>query len=683
MVKITINGVTFDPAADYGVLQQHVLLSAAASKSNYILIQVSKPLTLGERKLLEAQQAELLEFVPQDTYIARFKPADLSGIRSLPFVTWANTYLHGFKIAPELHQAATGPTAQLSDLTGPPAAPNSGACLVNIVLQKGADEAAAIAAIAAASGVDQGDLKPSKGKFRVRVASDRLPAIAAIDDVRHVEQVYEKHLWNNVARGVLGADPVRSGVTLQGSGQIVAVCDTGFDNGDAANPHPAFAGRVLKLYALARNGDASDRDGHGTHVCGSVLGDGVSAADGQIQGTAPKAQLVMQSVANAQGYLTGIPSDISELFQPAYDEGARVHSNSWGDNDNGYPSDSQGIDDFVWTHRDMVIVIAAGNGGKDGQSTGTVDPNSVGSPGTAKNCITVGACENNRPTFVWVDGQYRLRTYGDAWSTSFPAPPINGDLFADNPDGLAAFSSRGPTADGRIKPDVVAPGTAILSTRSRATGVGPGWGPSGDALYFYDGGTSMATPLVAGCAAVLREYLTSQKPGSTPSAALVKALLINGADSLKGQYTPIELGVIPNRNEGFGRVDLPASVDAKLYSHILAMWDEDQTLEVGQSASFAVDIPNPMSLVKVTLVWTDPAGEGLQNDLDLVVTTPNGVTAYGNAQPGSTVPDRLNNVEQVSLTTVPAGKLTLSVQAYRIALQAQSFAVVIRAVDAP
>jgi len=682
MAKITINGVTLDPIADHGVLLQHSLLSVDAARSDYLLIQVSKPLTLAERQRLETLHVDLLEFVPQDTYVARYKQEDLAAIRALPFVAWVNTYLHGFKIAPELHQAANGQTAQLKHLIGQPAAADAPPVVVNIVLHKGADEAAAANAVARAAGVNPNTIKASKGKFRVRIPADRLSAIAAIDDVRHIEQVYEKQLWNNVARGIIGADPVSSGVTLQGDAQIVAVCDTGFDLGDTNNVHPAFQNRVVKLYALGRPGDASDHDGHGTHVCGSVLGAGVSATDGAINGTAPRARLIVQSVADDQGYLTGIPPDLSQLLQPPYDDGARVHSNSWGDKDNGYPADSQGIDDFVYTHRDMVIVIAAGNAGKDGQGTGTVDPNSVGSPGTAKNCITVGACENERPTFVWVDGSYQLRTYGDAWPSDFPAEPIHSDLFANNPEGLTGFSSRGPTADGRIKPDVVAPGSGILSTRSRATGVGPGWGASGDPLFFFDGGTSMATPLVAGGAAVVIQYLKAKNPASTPSAALVKALVINGADPLKGQYTPSELGVIPNRNEGFGRVNLQASVDAQPNSHILGMWDEGQALQVNETATFSVTLANPMSLVKVTLVWTDPAGEGLQNDLDLVVTTPTGQAVLGNAQPGSTVPDRLNNVEQVSLTTVPAGKLAIDVRAYRIALQAQSFAVVVRAIDA-
>src|SRR5205814_2055611 len=103
-------------------------------------------------------------------------------------------------------------------------------------------------------------------------------------------------------------------------------------------------------------------------------------------------------------------------------------------------------------------------------------------------------------------------------------------------------------------PDVVAPGTSILSTLSRGVAIKPpstDFGKSSDKDYWFEGGTSMATPLVAGCAAVLRETLV--KNGTPkPSAALVKALLINGAVDIAGQYTPPEIGATPNNISGFG-----------------------------------------------------------------------------------------------------------------------------------
>ena len=619
---------------------------------------------------------QLLEYVPDDTYVCRYDPVDLAPVRGLPFVTWVNPYLKGFKIAPALHAATEKPHADLLDLEGMvAAAPRSSSQLVDIVLHRDIEPTTVATVIGKAAGIDPADLQVARGKFRVRMQADRLTAIAAIDQVRHIEPVEQKQLWNNVARRLIGVDHVQQAGKFEGAGQIIAVCDTGFDTGDPLDLPTAFAGRVLKLVALGRP-TASDPDGHGTHVCGSVLGDGTSPAYGRIRGTAPKAKLIMQSVLDAGGDLGGLPDDLYQVLQPAYSDGARVHSNSWGDTNNAYTQESHDVDSFVWSNRDLVIVIAAGNCGVDKNADGVIDLHSVGSPATARNCITVGASESSRPDYAYVDGSRRVFTYGDGWPKDYPVAPINNDKLANSDLGLAAFSGRGPTKDGQIKPDLVAPGTGILSTRSRAVGVGTGWGLSDDPDYFFEGGTSMATPLVAGCAAVVREYLLS-KGLERPSAALVKAMLINGADSLPGQYTPSETGSVPNAHQGFGRVNLAGTIiDAGL--QVFRYWDEATVLDTGEEKQVQLTLAAPARLVKVTLVWSDAPGETLQNDLDLTVVA-GGVTGLGNAASGSSVPDRKNNVEQVELTGVPAGTVTIKVKAFRAAIDAQSFALVVRA----
>lgn len=89
---------------------------------------------------------------------------------------------------------------------------------------------------------------------------------------------------------------------------------------------------------------------------------------------------------------------MNDLFQQAYDDGARVHTNSWVAPTRGrYDVYAQQVDQFVWEHRDLAICFAAGNDGIDIDGNGFIDYGSIGSPGTAKNCITVGATENNRP----------------------------------------------------------------------------------------------------------------------------------------------------------------------------------------------------------------------------------------------------------------------------------------------
>jgi hypothetical protein len=433
--------------------------------------------------------------------------------------------------------------------------------------------------------------------------------------------------------------------------------------------HPAFTGRVKKLYALGRPGKKNDPDGHGTHVAGSVLGDGNSTTLGvKVRGTAPKAKLVLQSVLDADGGLGGLPADLGTLFEKPYTtDKARVHSNSWSNTtgDGQYNSECFELDDFVWNHRDMVICFAAGNEGIDSDANGMVDLNSIKPPSTAKNCITVGATENNRPTKTW--------TYGSAWPSDFPAPPLKTDRVANNPDGLVAFSSRGPTHDQRIKPDVVAPGTFILSTRSRDAS-GDGWGLSNDPLYFFEGGTSMATPLVAGCAAVMREFAIKKKSIAKPSAALIKALLINGARNIGGQYVPSEAGVIPNIHQGFGRVDVAAITGS---TQLLAVKDEATALDTGQEQTVTVTVPAGAAAIKVTLVWTDRPGEGLQNDLDLIVRA-GGSERHGNQAATATAFDRTNNVEQVIWDHPPAGNMDIVVRAFRAAQFQQKYALVAR-----
>jgi subtilisin family serine protease len=231
----------------------------------------------------------------------------------------------------------------------------------------------------------------------------------------------------------------------------VAVADTGLDTGvNDATMHADIRGRIKALIDRSNNGASDIYSGHGTHVAGSVLGNG-SQSGGRFKGMAPEAQLVFQAVENSDGSLGGLPSDIKILFQQAYDQGARIHSNSWGSDVAGeYTIDSSNLDSFVWSHPNMLILMAAGNEGKDLNSNGTIDLDSMSSPATAKNSLSVGASENNRPSFT--DNYFASLENGHI---KFPGEPIKSDKMANNIEGLAAFSSRGPTDDGRIKPDVV------------------------------------------------------------------------------------------------------------------------------------------------------------------------------------------------------------------------------------
>jgi serine protease AprX len=699
MARITINGVSLDPIAQAQALALAGLEAADAAESDYILIQTTAPLSPAQTDELARLSIVIHEYVSPNTYLCGYKGADLRSIRALQFVAWANVYLRNFKLGPNLRPAGVNPAMHI--LPSAAAASNSRTPRkVDIIFHEDVDpnSDAVKSAVAAAARVDKDTLPMGRRKVRLTVEEKDLDDLAAIDAVRAIQEVPEVKLRNNVARPILNANVVVSGTTYQGNGQVVAVADTGFDTGSTTSPHPAFTGRVAKLYALGRANKADDPNGHGTHVCGSVLGDGTSASmGGAIQGTAPRARLVVQSLIDSVGAFTGIPADLTDLFEPPYrDDGARVHTNSWGAVTPSLPYDSNAmageIDDFVWNHPDLVICFAAGNDGTDADGDGVVDPAQIGSESSAKNCITVGASESVR-----LEVSPTRPTYGSLRPSDFPKPPIHDDPMANHDEGMAAFSSRGPTQERRFKPDVVAPGTSILSTHSRnAPAAQHTFGTSSDSDYFFDTGTSMATPLVAGCAAVLRETLV--KNGMpTPPAALIKALLINGAVELTGQYSPSEAGPSFNINSGWGRVDLLGSVILP-GPNADAGFGESGPLKQGNEGTITVTIPSQSpgnrdaagrsvaakaaagvgtmglgATFKITLVWSDPAGPNLQNDLDLIVKAADGSERHGNMGTSSGF-DRVNNVEQVRWPNMPPGDAKITIRATRITRFPQPYA---------
>lgn len=669
MASITINGITLDPEAEARTLHSLLPRPENVEGTNYVLIQADGPLTPEALAELEGKGVKVLEYVTDNSYLCRFEPDSLGDVSAEPFVSWAGPYLTGFKITPALRQER-GPRA--SSVFPPSSRPSPSRVpqQVNIVFHKDVDPSndELRGRIAAATGLDLDNARTGRGKIQVTVQQGRLEDLARIDEVHHLEPVPARRLFNDVARQIMNVGTVVSGTgtvvsgtqEFQGSGQIVAVADTGFDRGSTTNVHSAFTGRVVKLAPLGRP-VANDPDGHGTHVAGSVLGAGL------FPGVAPKASLFLQSLLDSNGGLGGIPVDLRDLFEPAYhDQGARIHTNSWGSKIPGLPYDqgSREIDEAVWEHQDLVLCFSAGNSGKDSDANGTVEPGSIGSEAAAKNCITVGASESKRIDFD--------HSYGEYWPDSFPTAPIASDRQADNPEGMAAFSSRGPTREKRIAPDVVAPGTCILSTRSSLAPQSNDFGTSPDPDYTFLSGTSMATPLVAGAVAVLREALIARGTPD-PSAALVKALLINGAVAIAGQYTPSEVGLSPNSNSGFGRVDLANSLASVEPDGVGGGFRAGGPLRQGEEDSFEVDVPEGKSL-KVTLVWTDPPGEALQNDLDLIVRAENGRERHGNMGTSDQF-DRVNNVEQVAWEDIPSRRVSIIVRAFRTTQFRQPFAV--------
>ncbi|MFG3421759.1 S8 family serine peptidase [Micromonospora sp. NPDC048063] len=326
-----------------------------------------------------------------------------------------------------------------------------------------------------------------------------------------------------------------------GKGVKVAVLDTGIDPN-----HPDLVDRIKATKNFTGDPDPVDHHGHGTHVASTIAGSG-AASSGKYKGVAPAADLYIGKVLSNQG--EGSESGIISGMQWAVAQGADIVSMSLGSTAAGDGTDpmSQAVNDLSASN-DTLFVIAAGNAGP-GSTT-------VGSPGAADAALTVGA--------------------------------------VDKSDVLAPFSSRGPrAADFAVKPEITAPGVGIVAARAAGTTMGT----PVDGSYTSANGTSMATPHVAGAAAILKQ----RHPDWTYDH--LKQVLVGTAKP--GPFTAFQ--------QGNGRVDVPKTLDATLYSN-------PATVSAG-----AIDGNSAPVLRKITYVNT--AGTSRTLKLTLTATGPTGSAA--------------------------------------------------------
>lgn len=447
-----------------------------------------------------------------------------------------------------------------------------------------------------------------------------------------------------------------------GKGQILAMADTGLDSGNPTSVAPDFQDAVSAGFTDGIGADDwSDPMGHGTHVAGSILGRGVTSS-GKIKGGAYEAGLVIEGMWSPIVNNLTVPPQLATLFDQAYTAGARVHSNSWGSaNFGAYDSMASQVDEYIWNHQDFLVLFAAGNSGVDHDKDGRIDPNSIGSPGTAKNCLTVGASKN----LVSNGGIQKKISQLKAAAADWSAEPIFSSSLSENENGIAMFSSRGPTSDNRIKPDVVAPGTNILSNRSHIKGAEVLWGIYNDD-YVWSGGTSMSTPVSAGFAGLTREILEKNWNLKDPSAAMVKAVMMHSAfDMYPGQFGIRAQGqelltVRPNNDEGYGRLDMNKLLS--LSSGSTNLLDDKEGVAQGETRHASVSLQVGQKLT-VNLVYTDAPGtpaaaQALVNDLDLVIVTPSGKEIASH--------DQINNSEVQDLTATEAGMYAINVRGVNV-----------------
>ena len=703
-----------------GLLIIAVPLSAGEVK----ILKFSSPITGADREALARAGVRILEAAPPDGYLVEIpESVDLPpGARLLP---WEMSR----RMSPEVTGLVSGRVRPREPV------------IIRAATLRGRSARGPLQALPhLAEGAHWADDGSGRGTIWVEVKPDRAAQaaveLAAHPDVVWVERYRLPVIKNDNSSWLLQSGDEIEGRTvwrkgLTGWGQVVGVADSGLDadacqfrySSDRSSVttainthHPPQAvvinpgNKIITYYVIGSAAEYDDRHGgyHGTHTAGDMAGDNyehpatkTTAGHDPQDGMAPGAQIVFQDIGNNSGQLTGlIGVPMYDLFKQAYDTGVRVHNNSYGAQGITvlYDSDSASSDAACWEMNDLVVVFAAGNSGFDMGNNEPV-PSSLGGTGsTAKNTIVAGG-----------SGPVDALIYGI-------------QIHARN--DLVFSSSQGPTADGRIKPDVVSPGIVYSATSDDDTLIDLGGGrnttsitddncnidPRAGAVW----GTSFSSPLTAGAAALVRQYFTDgfwysgkadEDNGFNPTNALVKAGIINGAVPLPGVIIGpmgnFPLSQPPSFEQGWGRVNLENALHFEGDGRVTItlndtpnpapdnpMFTAAQTvfpyaadpLSTGDEHGWTLPVCDDGELLKVTLVWSDPpaapgANLALVNDLDLEVEAPNGDVYLGNmeydaagfSRPSATGDtDTINNVEQVVIGDVQDGSYLVSVSGARV-----------------
>jgi hypothetical protein len=654
-IRLRTGTITTTPAMKAAAQSVPQAVSVQSPASGLFLVQFESPLTPAGRTELQALGVDLLKYVPDDAFIAKFNGVSPGKVSALNFVRWVGPYGSDYKIHPRLSVLARS-VSKTNRMVA-----------VNILISPGAAPAEIAGVRSLLSSVQHESYLRQGVILRGSLDISQLPALAQSGSVLWIEPAPRRKLVDELASKVVGGDDgnvatptVTEQMGFGGAGVTVCVADTGLDSGDTNTMHPDLSGRVTGFKYYGSLADGSDGYGHGTHCAGIVAG---NAATGETDpdsgafyglGVASGASLFVERIFDDNANeVSPAPSD-GDLTRDAVRAGAQIGANSWGNDVQGeYDLDAAQFDELVRDadastpgDQPYILEFSAGNAGPNSE---TMD-----SPASGKNVIATGASENVPGTLA--------ETYG---------------LYADGPDTMADFSSRGPCEDGRIKPDLVAPGTWIASAASSyADESAVAWTVIDD-YYVFMGGTSMSGPHAAGAAAVFVQYYKSLHTNAVPSPALVKAALINSADELdEANGGP---GPVPNNDEGWGRVNLANIIVTNSNSAPRYYQFLDQTVLLTNSQVYAqhVFVQSSDQPLKVTLAYTDVPGfpgalPALVNDLDLEVVAPDGTLYRGNqfgageSVPNAPTPDKLNNVEGVYLTQPTPGDYLVRVRASKI-----------------
>ncbi len=517
-------------------------------------------------------------------------------------------------------------------------------------------------------------------------------AIAGLPDVFWIEERMERERLDEVQAQILAGsfNADQSGPSTPGylawlgsygfstdpaDYPIVDVTDDGIGNGTVNSGDPTLhqfgdTANPTRLAYVANCTDSSSGegpDGHG-HLNVSIAGGYDTRTGFPYQdplgfrrglGINPYGRFAGTRIFDPGFDQSACGSTDTGVIKSIQDNGALINSNSWGctgcagtydDASQAYDAGVRDADPTEPGNQEMIMVFSAGN---TGPAAGT-----VGTPGNAKNVITVGGSENQRPADedgAWTDGC------------------LVGPSGADDAMDMIDFSSRGPAPGSRVKPEMVAPATHIQGTASTnagytGSGVCDQYRPSGQTIFTASSGTSHSTPAVAGMAS-LAYYWMKNTYGVTPSAAMMKAYLIAHPTYLTGVSAN---DTLPSNSQGYGMPDMAAMFDdAARY-----LLDQSVTFDnSGETWTWEGAVADPTLPVRLALAYTDaPGAVGTSpqvNDLNLTASV-DGTTYLGNVFSGRwSVPggsaDPFNNYEAIFLPAGVDDTIEITVTGFNIA----------------
>ena len=611
---------------DTAALPTWLALDAFPAESSRAVLVMDGPMDPRARTMLENSGVVLLGYLPTNAFIADLTGATPAAIAATGLVRWAGAYDRAWKIDASLLAPMAFETSARQQLEA------QGLVAANLWLFDGEDAQGVMARVTNIPRASVTGLTEMSGGNCVHaiIPRERVADMAAWTELQFAEPLPEYlPRSNTLVRAI-----VQSGTTtltpfymrgIIGTGQIMGIIDGGADINhcsfaDALNPVGPLHRKVVAFNTTPST------DTHGTHVAGTAVGDAGSASD--TRGVAYGARMVfnvypLQTEASMYGRLSLHAS-----------QGARVHSNSWGSNSRAYDGGCRAIDTLQFEDEENLVIFAVANSGL------------VVNPENAKNCLAVAATRGGTQINTFCSGSF------------------------------------GPTADGRRKPEVMAPGCSTLSA---------GAGSACSLLSLT--GTSMATPAVSGLATLMREYFTSgfypsgvatPSDALTPSGSLLRALLVNSTTDVTGIVGS------PSNQEGWGRVVGDSAAYFAGDSRRLVVRDVRHNsggLETGQRSDFVIDVGSASETLRVTLAYADaPAAVNAAfapiNNLNLLARAPNGTLYAGNniidgvSLPGETY-DAINNLEVVSLPAPMPGRWTISIIAAAVNVGPQGYAVAI------